>query len=59
MSVDELKRLEELEQENAGPKEIVAIESAEIDITKDHFQKVLTPWQEEKCLLYSWSKSVV
>lgn len=35
MSVDELKRLKELEQENARLKKIVASQSLEIDIIKD------------------------
>ena len=39
MSVDELKRLKELEQENARLKKIVANQSLEIDIIKDLLSK--------------------
>src|SRR5690606_35644881 len=39
MSVDELKRLKELEQENARLKKIVANQSLEIDIIKDVLSK--------------------
>lgn len=39
MSVDELKRLKELEQENARLKKIVANQSLEIDIIKDLLKK--------------------
>lgn len=39
MNVDELKRLRELEQENARLKKIVANQSLEIDIIKDVLTK--------------------
>jgi putative transposase len=39
MSIDELKRLKELEQENARLKKIVANQSLEIDIIKDLLKK--------------------
>ncbi len=39
MKVDELKRLKELEQENARLKRIVANQSLEIDIIKDVLSK--------------------
>lgn len=39
MSVDELKRLKELEYENARLKKIVANQSLEIDIIKDLLKK--------------------
>jgi putative transposase len=39
MTVDELKRLKELEQENARLKKIVANQSLEIDIIKDLLKK--------------------
>jgi putative transposase len=39
MKVDELKRLRELEQENARLKRIVANQSLEIDIIKDVLSK--------------------
>ncbi len=39
MKVDELKRLRELEQENARLKKIVANQSLEIDIFKDVISK--------------------
>lgn len=39
MKVDELKRLKELEQENARLKRIVANQSLEIDIIKDVISK--------------------
>lgn len=39
MNVDELKRLRELEQENARLKKIVANQSLEIDIIKDVLSK--------------------
>ena len=39
MNVDELKRLKELEQENARLKKIVANQSLEIDIIKDLLKK--------------------
>lgn len=39
MQVDELKRLKELEQENARLKKLVANQSLEIDIMKDILKK--------------------
>lgn len=39
MDVDELKRLKDLEQENARLKKIVANQSLEIDIIKDLLKK--------------------
>lgn len=39
MQVDELKRLKELEQENARLKKLVANQSLEIDIMKDIIKK--------------------
>jgi len=39
MKVDELKRLKELEQENARLKKIVANQSLDIDIMKDVISK--------------------
>jgi putative transposase len=39
MTVDELKRLKELEQENARLKRIVANQSLEIDMIKDLLSK--------------------
>ena len=39
MEVDELRRLKDLEQENARLKKIVANQSLEIDIIKDLLQK--------------------
>ena len=39
MEVDELKRLKDLEQENARLKKIVANQSLEIDIIKDLLKK--------------------
>ena len=39
MKVDELKRLKELEQENARLKKIVANQTLEIDIIKDVLSK--------------------
>lgn len=39
MTVDEFKRLKELEQENARLKKIVANQSLEIDIIKDLLKK--------------------
>lgn len=39
MDVDELRRLKDLEQENARLKKIVANQSLEIDIIKDLLQK--------------------
>lgn len=39
MDVDELKRLKDLEQENARLKKIVANQSLEIDIIKDMLKK--------------------
>jgi putative transposase len=39
MKVDELKRLRELEQENARLKKIIANQSLDIDIMKDVISK--------------------
>lgn len=39
MSVDDLKRLKELEQENARLKKIVANQSLEIDVIKELLKK--------------------
>lgn len=39
MDIDELRRLKDLEQENARLKKIVANQSLEIDIIKDLLQK--------------------
>jgi len=39
MQIDELKRLKELEQENARLKKLVANQSLEIDIMKDIIKK--------------------
>ena len=39
MDVDELKRLKDLEQENARLKKIVANQSLEIDVIKDLLKK--------------------
>ena len=39
MAVDELRRLRDLEQENARPKKIIANQSLDIDIMKDVISK--------------------
>lgn len=59
MSVDELKRLKELEQENARLKKIVANQSLEIDIIKDLLSKKFWRLRTKSSAYNTWSKSVL